>query len=231
MSKKKSKKTEIDASATKVDKPKNEKDEIIQKKDLQKIDSSLNKANNLIYWGLGILAAAVLIFLISFFFFRGPTAKLGDTVGVWYSGKLDTGEIFDTNIKEVVEKNNLPAKTSYQELKFKLGAGGVIPGFEKGIMGMRVGQKKTLRIPPEEAYGSYVAELVKTISAEEFAKQFNVSLTKDLQGRQIIGEMNGKKKIGIITEVGKDYAKIDFNGRLAGKTLVFEVELASLSSG
>lgn len=72
-------------------------------------------------------------------------AKLGDTVSVNYTGKLVDGTVFDSNVD--------PAFNHVEPLSFTLGAGQVIPGWEKGIVGMKVGEKRNLQIPPEEAYG------------------------------------------------------------------------------
>lgn len=69
-------------------------------------------------------------------------AKTGDWVSVNYTGRFENGTIFDSNIN--------PA----DPFKFNLGAGQVITGWDEGIVGMKVGQKKTLRIPPEHAYGA-----------------------------------------------------------------------------
>ena len=72
-------------------------------------------------------------------------ANLGDTVFVNYTGKLVDGTVFDSNVD--------PAFNHVEPLSFTLGAGQVIPGWEKGIVGMKVGEKRNLQIPPEEAYG------------------------------------------------------------------------------
>jgi peptidylprolyl isomerase len=108
-----------------------------------------------------ILIAVAGYFLYSLYFAKEP-AKSGDTVAVWYKGYLDTGKVFDTNIEEVGLKQGMERKT-YEPFKFTIGKKQVIPGFENGIIGMKPGQKKTLTIPPAEAYGAYNADLVKSI--------------------------------------------------------------------
>jgi len=76
----------------------------------------------------------------------GDVAKTGDTVFVNYTGRLENGKVFDSNVD--------PKFNHVQPFDFTLGAGQVISGWDKGIVGMKVGEKKTLTIPPEEAYGS-----------------------------------------------------------------------------
>ena len=95
----------------------------------------------------------------------GFGAKSGDVVEVRYTGSLDSGKVFDSNVKEIAEENNL-TKTAYPLLKFTLGAGMVIKGFDEGIKDMKIGDEKTVEISPEDAYGVYKAELVETLPDE-----------------------------------------------------------------
>jgi FKBP-type peptidyl-prolyl cis-trans isomerase len=76
----------------------------------------------------------------------GTIAKTGDTVSMNYTGRLTNGTVFDSNVD--------PKFNHVQPFTFTLGAGQVIPGWDKGIVGMKVGEKKTLTIPPEDAYGA-----------------------------------------------------------------------------
>ena len=82
--------------------------------------------------------------------------KEGDYVRVDYTGKQEDGTVFDTSIKEVaIEAGIYNQKRDYQPLGFTVGAGEMIKGFDKGIVGMVQDEDKTLIIPPEEAYGNY----------------------------------------------------------------------------
>lgn len=74
----------------------------------------------------------------------GDVAKVGDTVSMNYTGRLENGTVFDSNVD--------PKFQHVEPFIFTLGAGQVIPGWDKGIVGMRVGERKTLTIPPEDAY-------------------------------------------------------------------------------
>ncbi|MFA6524611.1 MAG: FKBP-type peptidyl-prolyl cis-trans isomerase [Candidatus Paceibacterota bacterium] len=73
-------------------------------------------------------------------------AKVGDVVSMNYTGTLADGTAFDSNVN--------PKFNHVEPFEFTLGAGQVIPGWDKGIVGMKVGEKKTLSIPPEDAYGA-----------------------------------------------------------------------------
>ena len=76
----------------------------------------------------------------------GTVAKAGDTVSMNYTGRLENGTVFDSNVD--------PKFGHVEPFVFTLGAGQVIPGWDKGIVGMKVGDKKTLVIPPADAYGA-----------------------------------------------------------------------------
>ena len=76
----------------------------------------------------------------------GDVAKTGDSVSMNYTGRLQNGTVFDSNID--------PKFQHVEPFVFTLGAGQVIPGWDKGIVGMKVGEKKTLTISPEDAYGA-----------------------------------------------------------------------------
>lgn len=76
----------------------------------------------------------------------GEVAKAGDVVSVNYTGRLKDGTAFDSNIDPKFGHAG-------ELLTFTLGAGQMISGFDKGVVGMKVGEKKTLVLPPEEAYG------------------------------------------------------------------------------
>ena len=77
---------------------------------------------------------------------EGEVAKVGDVVSMNYTGRLTNGTVFDSNVD--------PKFKHVQPFEFTLGAGQVIAGWDKGIVGMKVGEKKTLTIPPEDGYGA-----------------------------------------------------------------------------
>jgi peptidylprolyl isomerase len=80
--------------------------------------------------------------------------KIGDNISVNYTGSYENGKVFDTSIKSVAQANDLPPRDVYEPLEFRVGQkpSAVIEGFDKGVIGMKKGETKILRIPPEEAY-------------------------------------------------------------------------------
>ena len=139
--------------------------------------------------------------------------KNGDTVSIHYTGKLDDGTVFDSSV-------------GGQPITFTLGAGEVIPGFEAGTLGMSVGEKRDISIPPEQGYGPYFEELVKVVSRDAFPE--NVTPTVGLAF-----EMQLPSGEGIpvrIIDVEGDEVTLDANHLLAGETLYFDIELVSIDN-
>lgn len=139
-------------------------------------------------------------------------AKQGDTVKVHYTGKLSDGKVFDSS-------------EGQEPLAFTIGKGRVIQGFESGVLGMEVGEKKTITIPPEEAYGLRNEELVAVINKSDIPSNIDVAVGQRLQIRQPDGQ-------GIpvtMTEVTDESVTLDANHPLAGQELVFDVELMEIS--
>ena len=145
----------------------------------------------------------------------------GDTISVDYVGKLEDGTVFDTSVKEAaIEAGIYNQMRNYEPLTFTVGAGQMIAGFDEGVVGMEVGETKTLKIPPEEAYGEYDPELSRELPVE------SVNFTPEV-GMQLATDTGLR---GIVTEVGEKSFIIDFNHELAGKTLIFEVTVISVEA-
>jgi FKBP-type peptidyl-prolyl cis-trans isomerase 2 len=106
----------------------------------------------------------LILLLIAVILFSGcvgeKTVKMGDNISVDYIGSLDNGKVFDTSIEKVANDNNLSHSGGYKPLKFTVGKGGVIKGFDEGVIGMKVGETRTLTIPPEKGYGLTKTELI-----------------------------------------------------------------------
>ncbi len=105
----------------------------------------------------GLLAGAgvVIVAIIVLVFFNPFVVKAGDTVKVFYTGTLDDGTIFDSNV------NGTP-------LTFTVGKGMVIPGFEEAVIGMAANSEKTVKISPEKAYGLYNTSLIHVVNRSAF---------------------------------------------------------------
>ncbi|MBN1896245.1 MAG: peptidylprolyl isomerase [Candidatus Aenigmarchaeota archaeon] len=142
-------------------------------------------------------------------------AEKGDTVKVEYEGKLENGEIFDST-----EKHNS------EPLEFKIGAGQMIPGFDKAVEGMSVGETKTITLKPSEAYGDMKDYLIRDIPGESLPK--NMKFEKGIMiGMTMPNGINLEAKV---VAVNKKSIKVDMNHPLAGKTLTFKVKLVEVSS-
>ncbi|NLN44234.1 MAG: peptidylprolyl isomerase [Methanosarcina sp.] len=143
----------------------------------------------------------------------------GDIISVDYVGKLEDGTLFDTSVKEAaIEAGIYNQRRDYKPLTFTVGAGQMIKGFDEGVVGMRVGEEKTLTIPPEEAYGEYREELAREIpvNAVDFTPEVRMKLITD------------SGLTGTITEVSENNFVVNFNHELAGKTLIFLVRIVSV---
>lgn len=142
------------------------------------------------------------------------TVKNGDTVKVHYTGKFDTGEVFDSS-------------DGADPLAFTVGAGQVIPGFDQALVGMQIGETKDIVIEPEQAYGNRVEELVQTIQRD----QFNLNGAEPEVGMAI--EMHtpqGDEIPLIITEVTDQTVTLDANHPLAGEPLHFSLTLVEIAA-
>lgn len=139
--------------------------------------------------------------------------KLGDAVKVHYTGKFDSGEVFDTS-------------EGSEPLGFQVGGGQVIPGFEQALIGMSVGETKEIVIPPAQAYGERMQELVQTIQRDQFS----------------LGEMEPEVGLAIqmhtpqgniplvITELTDTTVTLDANHPLAGEHLHFALTLVEIAA-
>ena len=133
--------------------------------------------------------------------------KKGSVISVNYTGKLTNGEKFDSSL----DRN--------EPLKFGAGQGQMIKGFDAAVIGMKVGEKKTITIKPEEAYGIVDKSKIITVKSSDFDDFDNLKVGAVVQS----GWSNGK-----VVEKSLDTARVDFNHELAGKTLVFEIEIVSI---
>ena len=138
-------------------------------------------------------------------------AKHGDSVQVHYTGKLQDGRVFDTS------RDRHP-------LRFKLGSGQVIAGFEKAVTGMLVGESKTVNLPPEEAYGQRRDDRIMTLRRDQLPANLNVTIGQRLEFTQ----ENNENFLATVTGITHDTITLDANHPLAGKTLIFELELVGI---
>ncbi|USN56024.1 MAG: peptidylprolyl isomerase [Candidatus Peribacteria bacterium] len=136
-------------------------------------------------------------------------------------GSLEDGTVFDTSREDVSKENDLynPARP-YEPLTFTLGGGQMIPGFDKGVVGMKVGERKVLTIAPADAYGEKKEELIQQVPLSGFTAG---GITPQVGETYTIGFAQGT-----VTAIEGENVTMDFNHFLAGKTLKFDVELVSI---
>ncbi len=138
-------------------------------------------------------------------------AKDGDIVDVHYTGTLEDGSEFDSS-------------EGRDPLQFTIGAGGMIPGFEDAVYGMKVGETKTVTIPSTEAYGPRDEDLVMEVNRDELPEGMDPTV-----GLQIgVTFEGGQQGSAIITEVTETTVTLDANHFLAGKDLIFEIKLVKI---
>ena len=144
-----------------------------------------------------------------------PKVKDGDTVKVHYTGKLGDGSVFDTS------------REREEPLEFTLGQGQLIPGFEKAVVGMDVGDSTSVDIPSDEAYGERRDDLEIEVPKAELPENVDPQVGMQLQMQQ---QQNGQAIPVQITAVGEENVTLDANHPLAGKDLTFDIELVEISS-
>ncbi len=142
------------------------------KKHVEKIEHKkfkIRKSHILLILGIIIVLAGIAY--MTFFYKPAQIVGDGDTVYVSYVGRLQNGTVFDTNVKEVAESNGMK-KSSYDSLKFRVGAGQMIKGFDNAVLGMKVGEKKTVTLPPDQAYGYYDANKTVKLPKEQEIERY-----------------------------------------------------------
>ncbi len=140
-------------------------------------------------------------------------AKTGDTVKVDYTGRLQDGTVFDTS-------------EGQEPLEFTLGQGQLIPGFEQAVMGMKIGESKTVTIPADQAYGPRRDELVQIVSRDKLPADLKPEVGMQLQTTR----SDGSTITVTITEVSDTTITVDANSPLAGKDLIFEIKLVGIGT-
>lgn len=140
--------------------------------------------------------------------------KMGDKVKVHYTGKLTNGTIFDSS------KNSTP-------LEFVVGDGKIIKGFDQSVIDMEPGESKTINIFAQEAYGAHKPEMVVEVERKQIPADLELEVGRQLE----IQPKEGSQDLPIIvtiTKLTEDRVTLDANHPLAGKDLVFDIELLEI---
>lgn len=141
-----------------------------------------------------------------------------DFIKISYVAKVKDGGVFDTTGEDIAKKEGIyDEKRTYKFSPVVVGEGHVIQGLDKALEGMKVGEKKTVEIPPEKGYGKRNPDLIRLVPIRKFKDQ---KITP-IPGMPL--EIDGK--IARIQTVAGGRVRVDFNPELAGKTLVFDVKV------
>ena len=140
-------------------------------------------------------------------------AEKGKTVHIHYKGTFSDGKVFDSS-------------EGRDPLAFGLGAGQVIPGFEKAVEGMEVGEKKTVTIKSEDAYGPVRPEMSQEVPRDQLPKDQEPKVGMHL----VMQTPEGMQVPARIAKVAEDKVTIDLNHPLAGKDLTFDIELVKVTN-
>lgn len=139
------------------------------------------------------------------------SVESGSAVQVHYTGKLEDGTVFDTS-------------RDREPLNFTVGEGQVIPGFEKAVMGMEAGDSTTTEVPPQEGYGERREDLVVQVALDRISDEISPEVGQQLQLR-----LNDGRQVPVIVKsVNEGTVTIDANHPLAGKKLVFDIEVVDV---
>ena len=139
-------------------------------------------------------------------------AKVGDAVLVHYKGTLADGTLFDSS-------------EGREPLEFVLGQGMVITGFDNGVEGMNIGDKKTLNIPLEEAYGPVAEDAIIELPLSEVPADIPFEVGMQLNMHQ---DGTGQVMPVVVINLTETHVTLDANHPLAGKALIFDIELVGI---
>ena len=137
-------------------------------------------------------------------------ATEGNRVQVHYTGTLDDGTQFDSS-------------AGREPLEVTLGNGEVIPGFEQALIGMAVGETKSINIPADQAYGDHQPELVQQVERSNIPDDIELSV-----GMQLQAQGPDRTYLLVVTDFDDENVTLDGNHPLAGKALNFELELVEI---
>src|SRR4030095_6266474 len=139
-------------------------------------------------------------------------AKQGDTVRVHYRGKLQDGSVFDETFDR-------------EPLRFTIGGGQLIPGFEEAVVGMEPGDSKTTELPVEKAFGAYLEERVIEVPKNKFARWDRQPTVGE---RVPIPQPDGSPIDVMVTEGTESQGTVDFNHPFAGQDLTIDIKLLDI---
>ena len=142
----------------------------------------------------------------------------GDFVRIEYIGRLETNEIFDLTDEELAKKENIyNPNARYKPVPVIVGAGFIIPGIDKALLEMNVNEKKKIEIEPEDGFGIRDPKMVRVVPKSAFKEM------KSEPKQGMIVDFSGVR--GRIQSVAAGRITVDFNNPMAGKKLIYELEV------
>lgn len=136
-------------------------------------------------------------------------AKLGDRVRVEYSGQFK-------------DKKSGLQRLGREIVEFTIGSRDVMPGINKGIVGMVEGERKQMTLQPQDAYGEFQSNLIQEISRQRLPSDVVLKIGKRLT---TVGQKSGRRRKVRIIELTPTTVVVDGNHPLAGKTVEVEFQL------
>jgi len=137
--------------------------------------------------------------------------RQGDKVKIHYTGKLRDGTVFDSSV-------------SKEPIQFVVGAGQVILGFDQGVLGMCANEKKTIEIPMDKAYGPHNENKVTEVDVKYVPDNVNPQVGQHLQ----LSHPDGRSFMVTVKAITEEFVTLDANHPLAGKDLIFDLELVGI---
>ena len=139
-------------------------------------------------------------------------AKAGDTLRIHYTGRLDDGTVFD-------------ASEGREPLQFVVGSGEIIPGLDRGVIGMEVGETRDVTIAPEDAYGPRDEGRVQKVPRESIPDH----IPTEPGTRLSVQTEQGQAIPVVVSDATETHVELDANHPLAGRTLTFDVTLVEIA--
>lgn len=165
----------------------------------------LNRQRNIRPLVSGWVTLLILLFIAAPPALANRSVQNGDTIEIHYTGKLKDNSVFDKS-------------EGKPPLKFTVGTNQVITGMDNAVLGMKVGDSKTVSIPPKEAYGQYDDKKMIQVPKDKLPPGVKI-------GDQLVNQ-NGR--VVVVKTIGGEYVTLDVNHVLAGKTLIFDIKLVSI---
>ncbi|MFT6746060.1 MAG: FKBP-type peptidyl-prolyl cis-trans isomerase 2 [Glaciecola sp.] len=139
--------------------------------------------------------------------------KLNDSIKVHYTGKIESGEVFDSSLER-------------DPLAFKVGDGTLLKGFENAVIGMKINDSKKINIPSGEGYGNVLEDLIAKVDRKNLSQEIEPTVGMELMSKY----PDGTDVVVRIVDVADQEVTVDANHPLAGRDLTFEITLVSIEN-